>query len=161
MGASDRYVVCAVDATIWPSSTQYMLDCVGLMQNICSLGPSNVGHLQLPNFHQAITMNALIKHKRKLEDALLKSDLDFTQALTLMFCKDATSRQGADKRPLTQPCVVAFAGKGCKWQESDAVSSAVIGQLPLLKVSDMQGYDPETGARPSVASRLEQTLRYL
>lgn len=105
-------------------------------------------------------MNALIKHRRKVEDSLLKSDLDFTQSLTLMFSKDE-SRQGMDKRPLTQSCVIAFSGKACRWLESEAIQSAVIASLPLLKVSEMVGYDPDSGTRPSVAARLEQLLRLL
>ncbi|CAK9102225.1 unnamed protein product [Durusdinium trenchii] len=134
-----RYVLCSVDATVWPSSTQYLLDCLALVQNVCSLGTANVSHIQMPMFHQATTMNALIKHRRKVEDSLLKSDLDFTQSLTLMFSKDE-SRQGMDKRPLTQSCVIAFSGKACRWLESEAIQSAVIASLPLLKVSEMVGF---------------------
>ena len=102
-------------------------------------------------------MHALIKHARRLEDALLKTDLDITQKVTLLFSKDA-NRPGTDKRPLTQSCVSPVATKVCKWQESEAHQSGILQGLPLVKVSDMEGYDPENGQRPGAAARLEQNL---
>lgn len=152
-----RYVVCALDATVWPSSTQYILDCLDFVNNICSLSPRNIGRIQLPWFHQATSMNALLKHRRKLEDALLKSDMDFTNTLTLLYSKDS-SRSGTDRRPLTQSVITPFAGKSCKWLETDTLQSALLGPLPLLKVSEMQGYDFDAGLKPGAAARIEQTL---
>ena len=149
--------MCSIDATVWPANTQYLLDCVSLLQNVCALGPQNCGHVQNPLFHQATTMHALIKHGRRLEDALLKTDLDISQKVTLLFSKEA-NRPGTDKRPLTQSCVSPFSTRVCKWQESEAHQSGVLKDLPLVKVSDMEGYDPENGQRPGAAARLEQNL---
>lgn len=152
-----RYVVCSVDATVWPSSTQYMVDCLTLLQNVCSLSPCNVGHVQTPVFHSATSMQAHMKHSRKVEDVLWKANLDISQRVTLLFSKE-TTRQGSDKRALTQLCISPFAAKNCKWQESEAHQSGVVGPLPLLKVSEMVGYDADTGMRPGAASRVEQML---
>lgn len=152
-----RYVVCSVGATVWPSSTQYMVDCLTLLQNVCSLSPCNVGHVQTPVFHSATSMQAHMKHSRKVEDILWKANLDISQRVTLLFSKE-TTRQGSDKRALTQACISPFAGKNCKWQESEAHLSGVVGPLPLLKVSEMVGYDSDTGMRPGAASRVEQML---
>ena len=151
-----RLVLCSVDATVWPSSTQYMMDCLGLMQNVCSLGPGNMAHIQQPLFHQATTMSALVKHRRRLEDFLLKSDLDISNNLTLTFSKDAS--MSSDKRAMTQPCYCVISSKNCRWLESEPLSTSVLGPLPRLRVSDMQGYDPETGSRPGAAARIEQNL---
>ena len=150
-------MICSVDGTVWPSSTQYMMECLALLQNICSLSPCNVGHVQTPLFHQATSMAALLKHIRKLEDALLKGELDIAQRVTLLFTKES-SRSSVDKRPLTQPCISPFASKTNKWQDCEAHTAGVISGLTLMKVSDMQGYDPESGSRPGAAARLEKIL---
>ena len=132
-----------------------MVDALTLLQNVCSLGPYNVGFIQKPLFHAATSMGALVKHQRKMEDMLLKSDLDFSQSLTLMFSKDS-ARQGSDKRPQTQGCMVPWASKANKWQDSEAIQSGILGPLQLVSVMEMQGYDPES--RPGPAARVEQTL---
>eukprot|EP00435_Cladocopium_sp_Y103_P074177 s6_g47.t1 len=176
-----KLVLCSVDATVWPSSTQYMMDCLGLMQNVCSLGPGNMALIQQPLFHQATTMNALIKHRRRLEDFLLKSDLDISNTVTLTFSKDASmssdkrksdldisntvtltfskdASMSSDKRAMTQSCYCLLSSKTCRWLESDPLITSVLGPLPRLRGSDMQGYDPETGSRPGAAARIEQNL---
>ena len=152
-----RFVLGVVDATVWPSSTQYMMDSVGFLQNVVSISNLSIGHVQLPLFHPATSMNTILKNTHRLQLALLNGDLDISSNVTLLFSKEG-SRQGSDKRPLTQNCVAISAGKTCRWQECDALQSGVLGPLPLLKVSEMQGYDPESGQRPGAAARLEQML---
>ena len=125
-----RLVLCSMDATVWPSSTQYMMDCLGLMQNVCSLGPGNMAHIQQPLFHQATTMSALVKHRRRLEDFLLRSDLDISNTVTLTFSKDAS--MSSDKRAMTQPCYCVMSSKNCRWLESEPLSTSVLGPLPRL-----------------------------
>lgn len=94
-------------------------------------------------------MNTVVKNTHRLQLALLNGDL--------IFAKEG-SRQGSDKRPLTQNCAAISTGKACRWQESEALQNSALGPLPLLKVSEMQGYDPESGTRPGAAARLEQML---
>ena len=101
-------------------------------------------------------MSALVKHRRRLEDFLLKSDLDISNTVTLTFSKDAS--MSSDKRAMTQPCYCVFSNKNCRWIDSEPVSTSVLGPLPRLRVSDMQGYDPETGSRPGAAARIEQNF---
>lgn len=134
-----------------------MLDSVSLMQNVCALGPQNVGLVQNPVFHAGTTMQALVKHSRRLEDALMKSELDITQRVTLLFQKEA-ARQGSDKRPLTQVAVSPVASKACKWSDCEVHQTGLVGPLPLVRVSDMEGYDPENGLRPGAGARVERTL---
>lgn len=152
-----RYTVCCVDATVWPSDAQYVAECLDLVNNVCSMGQTNVGHVQVPLYHSGTTVSALLKHRRKLEDCLLKADMDITNTLTLVFAKES-ARATTDKRPITQQVITPYAGKTCKWMESEALQNSVVGPLPLLRVSEMQGYDPEGGARPGAAARLEQKL---
>jgi len=109
--------------------------------------------------HSSTTMQAIIKHRRKLEDAMLATNSEIRHGVTLMFAKDST-RSGSDRRPATQNVLTLFSDKSCKWNESEALQSGCIGPLPLIRVSDMQGYDQETGARPSAGARLEQMLLY-
>ena len=77
-----RYTVCCVDATVWPSDAQYVAECLDLVNNVCSMGQTNVGHVQVPLYHSGTTVSALLKHRRKLEDCLLKADMDITNTLT-------------------------------------------------------------------------------
>ena len=116
-----------------------------------------MGHIQPPQFHAATTMKAIFKHRHLIENETVKWDIEVKQGVSLLFAKDA-ARQGADKRSLTQACIAVSSGKGNPWAESEALQSGVLGPLPLIKVSDMQGYDPDSGAKPSPASRVEQIL---
>lgn len=134
-----------------------MIDVMGLLTNVVSLSNANLGFVQQPQFHQATSMGALLKHKRKLEDIILKAELDMTQAVTLMFTKES-ARQGADKRPQTQPCFALYAGRSSKWQDSEAMQTGLLGPLALISSTEMLGYDPESGSRPGPAARLEQRL---
>ena len=122
------------------------------------MSTNNVGHIQLPVVQASTSISAVVKHKRKIEDALLKADVDFSNQMTLSFAKESL-RAGSDKRPGAQTCFVAMVGKGNKWAEADCVVNGVLGPLPLINVSDMQGYDAET--RPSPAQRVEQTLHLI
>ena len=83
-------------------------------------------------------MKAIFKHEHLIKNELIKWDVDFRQGVSLLFAKDA-ARQGSDKRPLAQTCVTVSSGKGNRWAESEALQSGVLGPLPLIKVSDMQG----------------------
>lgn len=148
-----RYVIAAIDATVWPNDG--LLEQLSALNTICSMSMFNVGHIQLPLIQAQPSQSAIIKHKRKIEDALLKADADFSSQLTLCFQKD-TLRAGSDKRAVTQPCLVAMVGKQNKWLESEGVTSGVMGPLPVCSVSDMQGYDADT--RPSPSARVEQIL---
>jgi len=134
-----------------------MMDSVTFLQNVVSISNLNIGHVQFPLFHPATSMNTVVKNTHRLQLALLNGDLDMTSTVTLIFAKEG-SRQGSDKRPLTQNCAAISTGKACRWQESEALQNSVLGPLPLLKVSEMQGYDPESGTRPGAAARLEQML---
>ena len=144
-------MICAFDATVWQHTNEYYIERMQFLNNVCSMGPNNVGHIQFPVVQAQTTLNAATNHKRKLEDVLLNADMDFSQNLTLIFSKET-----ARSRCTSQSCVLAFAGKGNKWQESEITANAVLGPLDLLPVSSMQGYDADN--RPSAGARAEQIL---
>ncbi|CAK9014178.1 FO synthase subunit 1, partial [Durusdinium trenchii] len=148
------YVIASLDATVWPVSAPIM-DCLTMLTNVCALNPGNVGHIQLPQVQAQTTLSAVTKHRHQVELALLKADMDFSTSLTLAFQKES-ARSGADKRPASQVCLIAYSGKTCKWNSSDMLQNGFLGGVPLIKVSDMEGYDAET--RPGAAARVEQIL---
>ena len=146
-------MIPAVDATVWPNDG--LLEQVGMLNTICSMSSNNIGHIQLPLSQAQTTMSAVVKHKRKIEDALLKADVDFSHEITLGFSKE-TVRAGSDKRPVTQKCLIIMVGKGNRWMDSECITTGILGPLTVCNVSDMQGYDAES--RPSPSARVEQTL---
>ncbi len=148
-------MVVTLDATVWQSKAEVVTDALELLCNVCAMGQTNVGHVQLPQMHQQTNLSAVTKNRIKLQEHLLRAQIDFSHTLTLTFSKESV-RSGSDKRPATQTCLVTFDGKNCKWLSSEMLLTGVVGPLPLMKVSDMEGYEAES--RPGAAQRIEQTL---
>ena len=132
-----------------------MAETMSMLTNLCAMSPNNLGHLQLPLLQAQTTWPAIVKHRRALEDCLLKAGVEYSQTLTLMFNKES-ARAGADKRPPSQTCMMNLSSKTSKWLEGEIFQTGVLGPLPLVKVSEMEGYDAET--RPGAAARVEQRL---
>lgn len=144
-----------MDATVWPTKTEQATEALNMLCNICSLGQGNIGHIQLPQVHSQTSLGAVCKNRNRIQDSLLKAGMDFSQTLTLGFSKE-TVRAGSEKRPATQSCFVATGGKTSKWSSSEMLQAGLLNNLPLIKVSDMEGYDAES--RPNAAQRMEQNL---
>lgn len=151
---SSRFIVAAIDSTVW-SYNDSVAEQIQMLSTIVNMGPCALGYIQLPAFQAQTTMHTLLKRKRLVEDSLLKKDIDFSNAVTLHFQKE-TVRVGTDKRPTSQQALLCFTGKQNEWLSSAAVSNGVIGPLPIVSVSDMQGYDPDS--KPGAAARAEQFL---
>jgi hypothetical protein len=149
-----RFIPAAIDSTIW-SYNDSVAEQIQMLSTLANMGPCAVGYIQLPAFQAQTTMPTLLKRKRLVEDSLLKKDIDFSNAVTLHFQKESV-RAGVDKRPTSQQALLCFTGRQNKWLSSAAVSNGVIGPLPIVSVSDMQGYDPES--KPGAAARAEQFL---
>lgn len=148
-------MVVALDATVWQSKAEVVTDALSLLCNVCAMGQTNVGHIQLPQVHQQTNLSAVCKNRIKLQEQLLKAQIDFSHNLCLSFSKESV-RSGSDSRPATQTCWVTYSGKNCKWLTSELLQTGVLGPLPLMKVSDMEGYEAES--RPGAAQRIEQKL---
>ena len=117
----------------------------------------NIGHIQYPLLHAATSLSATVKHTRRIPDSLLSAELDFSTNVTLTYSRDGSVSRSSDKRPVTQSCVVVMSAKSeNKWTESECVQSGVIGPLPVISVSEMQGYDPEN--KPSPGQRASENF---
>ena len=148
--SSFRYIVAAIDATVW-SVNDNVVDMLQMMTSVCSTGSSVLGYVQMP-VYQAQT-----KRKRLIEDTLLKGDVDFSSAGTLMFSK-GSNRSSTDKRPATQPVLLCSYGKSNRWLETSVtLQGGLFGPLPLCNVTDMKGYDADT-SKLGAAARAEQNL---
>lgn len=149
-----RFIVAAVDQTVW-SANDSVAEQLSMLSTIVNMGGTSVGYIQMPTFQAQTALQPLVKRRRIVEDTLLKSDVDFTNQLVLLFQKDSV-RTNVDKRPSSQVCMIVVGGKQNKWLESAAIQSQVIPQVPVCSVSEMQGYD--TDSKPGAAARAEQCL---
>ncbi|CAK9075571.1 unnamed protein product [Durusdinium trenchii] len=118
------------------------------------MAPLHVGHCQVPVMQKQTTTEAWIKHKRVLEDSLKKSRMDVTQHVALSF--DKSGSHANDRRSVLHQClfVTALDHEQNAWSSCAAATKGVIGPCPLMRVSDMVGFDPDN--RFGAASRTEQ-----
>lgn len=125
----------------------------------------NVFHLQplvqqrriRPASIAAITQQALLKNRRKVEDTLGKSGLDVLHTVSVFLNK--SSSMTSDKRKTSTPALfltTVLSQADNRWLPSQAWISQSIGPVPLIRVSDMRGY--EADQKPSAAARIEQIL---
>ncbi len=151
-----RYVLAILDAVVWPNNTQYVTQCVQTLHSILNVSGNHASHLQMSVPHAQTHMKAVIKHRRFLEDQLIGAQLDVLQQLTLTF--DKSTLPAGDKRPPWHPCLFVTSNlQGTAvWDTCAAVASRSIGPCPLIRVSDMLGYDPDN--RPAPSARLEQSF---
>lgn len=126
-----------------------------MISSMISMSPNNAGFVQLPVPHASTVASALLKHCRLLEDGLSKGGLDVLTTVTILFSKPGSS--GHDKRKTSQLALFltpSRTGSDNPWLLSKAWTSQALGPVPLIKVSDMLGYDADL--RPSSGARVEQ-----
>ena len=153
-----RYVIVCCDFTIMPANSLYVQEAISVLAALLANSSSNVGHVQLPQQHKALQSVTLVKHRRTLEDLLLKAKVSLDKPVVLLYERPPTGNT-SDQRPLTQHCVAAtMASFGATpWtSKSRAVQDGRLGPFALLKVSDFVGYDEVS--KPSPSSRVEQSL---
>ena len=98
-----------------------------MMSTIVNMGGRTVGYIQMPLYQAQTAMQPLVKRRRLVEDALLKSDVDFTNQMVLLYQKEAV-RTNVDKRPSSQSCMIVVGGKQHnKWLESAAIQTHLDG----------------------------------
>lgn len=87
---------------------------------------------------------------------MLSAGLNVLQLVTLNF--DKTGLPAGDKREPWHPClyVTANAHDNHAWDVCAASVQRAIGPCPLIRVSDMVGFDADN--RPGASARVEQFL---
>lgn len=112
----------------------------------------------MPVFQTQTAETALMKHRRSIEDGLMKSSINLTNEVAILFEKPEGVRDG---RPMSQPARVAIHTNYVQtspFLESDAVQTARCGPCQLIKISDFIGFDPDS--RPGASARVEQSLNF-
>ena len=94
-----RYVVAAMDVTVYPADAVYVKNAFSVHSAVASMNPNHAGFIMLPVFQKQTTEVARIKHRRAIEDALLKSNLMCGQEFTVLFNKpDSSANDGRPRR---------------------------------------------------------------
>lgn len=156
-GHNQRLVLALMDCTVMPANGTYVTSALTIMSSICNLSSNNAGFAQLPLQHSQITQQALLKNRRKVEDTLGKSGLDVLHTVSVFLNK--SSSMTSDKRKTSTPALfltTVLSQADNRWLPSQAWISQSIGPVPLIRVSDMRGY--EADQKPSAAARIEQIL---
>lgn len=152
-------MLAGLDCCVWPSNSAYFQACINALSSLLAVAPTNAAHVQLPLPQAQTHSNAVVKHRRALEDALVANGLDIMRTVSL--CFDKSSLPAGDKREPWHPCLFVTSTT-CQevnaWCESAAAQSRSIGPCPLIRVADMIGFDTE--ARPGASQRTEQPLAY-
>lgn len=110
--------------------------------------------------HQAQTsVQALVKHRRHLEDFMMSHALDITRNVALIFQKPPGG-SSSDKRQTVHPCLFVSSTnhETNAWHQSSVAQTNQVSDTPLIRVNEMLGYDTEDGSRPGAASRTEQNF---
>jgi len=146
-----------LDATLWPSNSTYLTSAVALVGQIVNMSENKVCHVQMPQLQSSTSSDTVLKHRRSLEDLLRAQKMDVSAMMLLRFDKPDSNRN--DNRKPAQPCLAALSTnyKSHSFAECEALTSCTIGPVPLIKTSQMLGYDAETGSM-SAGLRTEQIL---
>ena len=151
-----RYLICGFDATVWPANACQVSNATSLMSNLLAMNSTHMGWVQYPVLQAQTTQVAMIKHRHLLDLSFLKESLTVQNNVQILYTKpEATAR---DSRNLCQSALATFHSSflDASWQNSSAVKEGKIGPCPLIRVSDMQGFDDD--ARPNPSARAEQFL---
>ena len=146
-----RYTLGFMDATVFQAHSSLLKASMSALSTICNLKPQNIGHLQLPVPHSNTTPPALTKHRRILEDHFNGAKLDTSHIVGVYVTRPADAPT-SDKRQGIHPAIALCSDPKCSpWTPPD-----MIGPIPLVRVSEMVGYDPDS--RPGATARVEQSL---
>lgn len=148
-----------LDCTVWPANMSYLNSAIQTFNAIVTMSPQNAGLVYLPVAHAATSQEAVLKHRHKLELCLAKAGLYILNVITLQFLKQGSSLQ--DRRKNTQQALFVVTSDhkdDGAWTKSHAWDRQTIAAVPLVRVSEMIGYDAES--KPGAAARVEQMLVY-
>lgn len=152
-----RLPLAVLDFSVWPSNATYIANALQTFNACLSMSPSAGGFVYLPVPHTAISQDVLVKHRRKIDDVLMSGGMYVLNQVCLQFVKQGSS--ASDKRKTAQEAKFVVASENSSegaWTSSQVWDRSVIQSIPLIRVADMIGYDPET--KPGASARVEQTL---
>lgn len=152
-----RIVVCLVDLTVWPSNSAFMQNALSTLSSILAMSSNHFAWVQCPLIQSQTSLPALVKHQHMLDNLLLKNGLEFSPNIQLLFRKpDSTSRDGRQLAQRVLGVTHSNFENGCIHRQSNAISAGYVGPLPLVKLTDMLGFDEV--AKPGPSPRTEQQL---
>lgn len=145
-----------LDFTVFPADATYVNACLEAAKNLLTMTPDSCAHVQQPLMQSQTVANAVLKNRRKVEDAFQNAQLDATTTVTLLY--DKSESRGQDTRKTTQTALVVTdtAHANNAWHDSKVFENGTIGPAQLITVANMLGYDREN-TRPGAADRTEQS----
>ena len=148
-----------MDLSYWPNDATYLSGCLQAFNGILQMSPAHsAGFMSFPLAHAQTHPLIVLKKKRRLEDACVEAQLDIWTQVVIMCNKDSGA-SSSDKRANLQNALL-LTSLACQndnpWCHGDVFRSQTLQNIPLIKVSDMVGYDSES--RPSPSARVDQTL---
>ncbi|CAK9054943.1 FO synthase subunit 1 [Durusdinium trenchii] len=147
----ETFVLASIDCCVWPANTSYLTSCLEAFHAVLAMSGRCGGHLQMP-LHQAQTsVQALVKHRRHLEDFMMSHALDIARNVALIFQKPPGG-SSSDKRQTVHPCLFVSSTnhETNAWHQSSVAQTNQVSDTPLIRVNEMLGYDTEDGSRKGV-----------
>ena len=152
-----RYVVASLDVTVYPANADLMKTAFAVLSAVAAMSSAHCGWVMLPVYQDQTNETAVMRHRRAIEDGLIKLGLNLKNEIAILFKKAEGARDG---RPMSQMARVAITKQFLStspWLSSDAVQDGRAGPCELIKISDFIGFDQEA-QRPGAAARVEQNL---
>ena len=143
--------------TVFPANAERVKSAFNILSSVCAMSSSHCGWLMMPVHQTQTNQQALMKHRRSVEDALVKTSINLTNEVAILFQKPDGARDG---RPMQQPARIAIHNNyvpTSPFLESTACQDARTGPCQLIKITDFIGYDPEA-QRPGASARVEQSF---
>ena len=98
-------MIASLDVTIYPANAELVKGAFSILGSICAMAGSHCGWVMLPVFQDQTHEAALVKHRRAIEDSLMKLNLNLKNEVAILFKKPDGARDG---RPMSQMARVAI-----------------------------------------------------
>ncbi|CAK9045245.1 unnamed protein product, partial [Durusdinium trenchii] len=140
--AGKMYVVCSLDFIVYPAAATYVRKAFECLANVAAMSSSHIGFIFMPVHQKQTTEPAVLKHRRQIEENLMKSKMSLANEVCILFAKPEA--RVTDGRAMTQISLLSLRQNytsNSDWNSSSAVTTARIGPAPLIRISDMKGVD--------------------
>lgn len=152
-----RYVICAIDCTVWPADANYLAEAFRTFSSILSMSSEHTGWVQYPLLTSQTNKSAVIK-RRHLLDNYVEAQPHSAPRSANPLRESVKFLSRRSQRALSQPAVAVFRGnfEASNFLVSAAVRLGKVGPCELVRIADMIGFDDSR--RPGASARVEQTL---